>query len=325
MAEVTTPAVKAETMRDYLNKNLPSLQAAFPAAMKTEGARFLRIAYTVMSRRPDLYECTPRSMFGALMICGQMGLEPDDTRGLAYLVPFANRKNNTKEVTLIPGYKGLIELATRSERVTFVIARVVYVKDIFQYQYGGGEGQKDWYIHQKTEELEPGALRFAYAKAVYPNGQEQIVVLNRREVMERKERSSAAKYPGTPWDTDEAAMWRKSAVRELATFLPSNAKEMHTMVGMEDKADAGIGQGLEDLAPPEEEPPASNLKDRVEKKRGRPPGAKAEPDKGPGPQPPDDDKVPEFNLDPLHSKDPQPNTELMLSMADFKNLIGGHD
>ena len=54
-----------------------------------------------------------------------MGLEPNDPRGLAYLVPFNDSKRG-KIVTFIIGYKGLLDLARRSGMVSSINAFAVF-------------------------------------------------------------------------------------------------------------------------------------------------------------------------------------------------------
>ena len=66
----------------------------------------------------------------------QLGLYVDGVLGHAYLVPYWNGKEKRREVQLIPGYKGLIDLARRSGSVESISARVVYKNDDFDFEYG---------------------------------------------------------------------------------------------------------------------------------------------------------------------------------------------
>ncbi|MDK4605734.1 recombinase RecT, partial [Kingella kingae] len=55
--------------------------------------RLARIATTEIRRVPALGTCSPESFLGAIMQCGQLGLEPSNGLGQAYLIPFGNGKD----------------------------------------------------------------------------------------------------------------------------------------------------------------------------------------------------------------------------------------
>jgi len=268
--EIVSTASKAATVKDFMVKYHKHLEDALPVHLKKDWERYVRIAMGAMTRNPKLYECSPRSLFGAVLQCAQLGLEPDDVRGHAYLLPFGN------EVVLVPGYKGLMDLARRSGEISYIKADVVYSKDIFTYSYGSGN--RESYEHQPTTHMEPGELVYAYAKAHYKDNTEQFIVLNKRQVHERMNKSPSARSGrNSPWTTDPEAMWRKTAVRALATFLPSSAEDFHRAIGLEERAEAGISQGLADLAPMDEEPKKPQLDKLTEKMKEKPKRTAAKP------------------------------------------------
>ena len=65
-----------------------------------------------------------------------------------------------------------------------------------------------------------------------------FIVLDRAAVMARKSRSQSARSSSSPWSTDEEAMWTKTAIRALWTWLPKTA-EMATAGNIEDILEAG--------------------------------------------------------------------------------------
>jgi len=265
MSEITSLAVKADTVKDFMVKHQRLLQDALPVHLKKDWERFVRLAMGAMTRNPTLYECSPRSLMGAVLQCAQLGLEPDDIRGHAYLLPF--RVQGKMEVVLVPGYKGLMDLARRSGDISYMKADVVYSKDIFTFSYGAGA--KETYEHIPSNDMQPGELVYAYAKAHYKDGTEQFIVMNKRQVHERMGKSPSARSGrNSPWQTDTEAMWRKTAIRALATFLPSSAEDLHRAVGLEDRAEAGLSQGLSDLVPMEEteKPPLDKLTEKMKEK-----------------------------------------------------------
>ncbi len=121
------------TLRSLLEKSASQIKMALPRYMTAE--RMIRVALTACQRTPDLLACDPLSVVGSVMQAAQLGLETDGVLGHAYLVPFNNRKTGRKECQLIPGYKGLIEVAYRRGRVASVSAHVVYDKDMFSFDF----------------------------------------------------------------------------------------------------------------------------------------------------------------------------------------------
>ena len=103
----TSLARQAQTWRELLER--PEIQQQIAAAIRTEVSpkTIARVTLSNMLRNPNLMQCTQASVLQAVMTSCALGLEPDGVSGQAYLVPY-------KDVcTLIPGYRGLIDLAVR--------------------------------------------------------------------------------------------------------------------------------------------------------------------------------------------------------------------
>lgn len=189
-----------------------SLQNALPKHIPPE--RMLRVCLTALRREPKLLKTKPESLMAAIMVCSQLGLEPNDPRQLAYLIPYKD------ETQLIIGYRGYIELAMRSGMVTSIQALTVYEKDDFEYEQG---------LELKLRHVpylgsdDPGPIKCAYAIATMSNGTKAMVVLPRRDI-ERARKSSSAVKGGhsSPWDAWYPEMAMKTAVRRLAKFMPQS-------------------------------------------------------------------------------------------------------
>ena len=126
--ELTVYQQKVASVRDLLDKSKTQIALALPRHMSAD--RLLRVAMTSVQRNPKLLDCTHLSLIAAIIQSAQLGLEPDDLLGHAYLVPFKTT------VVLIPGYKGLISLSRRSGEIKAVYARTVYEKDHFKISFG---------------------------------------------------------------------------------------------------------------------------------------------------------------------------------------------
>jgi len=240
MNELVPAQTKANTVRDMIQKNQKQIEAALPRHMSPD--RFLRIALTSMAKNPTLLECTPRSLFGAVVQCAQLGLEPDDLRGSAYLIPFKNK--GVYEVQVMPGYKGLLELAHRSGKIADIKAEVVHEKDDFQFQYG----TKEFLIHKPYMKDDPGELVGVYARVIFKSGHERFEVMAPREVMKAANSSQAYRAKSGPWLTHPEEMWKKTALRKLCKTIPLSA-EVETAVALDERESAGIGQDLSALVP----------------------------------------------------------------------------
>jgi recombination protein RecT len=223
---------KADNIRTMLEKAKPQIALALPRHLSAD--RMLRISMTSIRRTPKLLSCSPQSLLGAIMQASQLGLEPDGVLGMAYLVPFKD------EVQLIPGYKGLIDLARRSGQLSTIYARVVYAKDQFEYAYGLTERLE----HIPSGEEEPGEIVAAYAVAKLKDGAQQFECMTRREIDAIRKRSRAA--DDGPWVTDFPEMAKKTVLRRLCKMLPASV-ELARAVALDERADLGLPQQLEDI------------------------------------------------------------------------------
>ena len=195
MAAIVPYAEKVATVRSLFDRVKPQVALALPRHLNAD--RLLRIAMTSVQRTPKLLDCDPKSLIAAVIQSAQLGLEPDGALGHAYLVPYGNT------VTLIPGYRGLVDLARRSGQLSTISAQVVYERDTFDYTLGIDET----ITHRRYDgDEDPGKMTHAYAVAKLKDGGVQTVVMSRREVLAVKARSKAS--GSGPWVTDEPEMWK---------------------------------------------------------------------------------------------------------------------
>ena len=87
--------------------------------------RMARLAIGCIRRNPKLAQADPITFLGALMQACVIGLEVDTPLGHCYIVPYKSK------ASLIIGYKGMIELAYRSERVGYINCHVVFENETF--------------------------------------------------------------------------------------------------------------------------------------------------------------------------------------------------
>lgn len=237
------PANKAggNTVAQFFEANKPSLQAVLPQHVKPE--RMLKIALGALRTTPKLMECTTESLFGALVQCAQLGLEPNTPMGHAYMIPFRNRKMNRTDVQVIIGYRGFIDLARRSGQIVSIAAHAVHEKDKFDFAYGLDER-----LEHRPASGDRGQVTHFYAVAKLAGGGHAFEVMTRADVETIRDASqnhqSAKKY-GKPsvWDQHFVEMGRKTAIRRLFKYLPVSI-ELATAAALDGAADAGRDQSL---------------------------------------------------------------------------------
>jgi recombination protein RecT len=199
------------TVQSMIERQKGEIARALPRLMDPD--RFARILVTECKANRQLLKCEPLSLMAAVMKAASLGVEPGPL-GHSYLVPFRNKKTNRTEVQFILGYKGVIDLARRSGKVSSIYAEVVYDGDEFDYCLG----LKRDLTHKRSPDADRSHITHAYAVAHYVDGGYDFVVLDEFDIDARRNRSQA-KDSG-PWKTDRPAMSKKSAIHALKPFLP---------------------------------------------------------------------------------------------------------
>ena len=120
------------TISDMIKALEPEIKRALPSVLTPE--RFTRMALSAINNTPKLAECSPMSFIAALMNAAQLGLEPNTPLGQAYLIPYKNKGNLECQFQI--GYRGMIDLAYRNERMQSIEAHTVYENDDFSYSFG---------------------------------------------------------------------------------------------------------------------------------------------------------------------------------------------
>lgn len=222
-AEATVEKVTPkQVVADLLAKNKGAIGMSLPSSMNAD--RFSRLLLTAANTNPDLFRCDPMSFLAAGVAAAQLGLEPNDARGLAYLLPFNDNKRG-KIVQLIIGYRGMMDLARRSGMVTSIRATAVYEGDQFDYSLGLEPTLR--HIPGDTDE-DPTKLTHVYAVAKI-GGDPQFVVLTRRQIDKTKASSQGASSAYSPWNKYYAEMACKTAIRRLCKMLPQSVEMAQAM------------------------------------------------------------------------------------------------
>ena len=155
----------------------------------------------------------PGSFIAAVFECAELGHRPGDTY---HFVPFGGK------VTGIEDYKGEIERMYRAGAVTSVKAEIVYSNDSYDYD----EETMDRPRHTRDRfgsKAVRGKMIGVYAYAIMRNGAlSRVIEMGEEEVMEHKAASKTGSGSDSPWTKWPRSMWLKTAVHELAKWVPTS-------------------------------------------------------------------------------------------------------
>jgi len=196
--------------------NLPS---AIGKEADKMAERFAKMVYTTICQSPTLQACSIPSICKAASMSASLDLDID-VRGLAYLVPYKNK--GVLEAQFQIGYLGLIELAYRSGRVKSISAHCIYDSERDKVSIKRIDG-KFTVKHPFSYEPPSGKMIGVYATAEIDGISPQTIVLRIDEVEHYRRLSKAPDSPA--WKNHYEAMAKKTAIRQLAKFLPKSILE----------------------------------------------------------------------------------------------------
>jgi len=237
----TASAAGMGNVKKFFESQKSTLLAVLPQHVSAD--RMLKIALGAMRTTPKLNSCTIESLFGAVVQCSQLGLEPNTPLGHAYLIPFDNRRSGKTEVQIVFGYKGLVDLARRSGQIISISAHEVCEHDEFEFEYGLDEK-----LAHRPAMLKPrGEVVAFYAVAKMVGGGHAFEVMSRQQVEEIRDASQNYKFAReksqTVWGQHFVEMGRKTVLRRLVKYLPVSI-ELATAAVLDGKAEGGEAQDL---------------------------------------------------------------------------------
>lgn len=241
----TKDSLRAAATGQAVAKQTPE---SFPAMLKAyknqialalpkhiSGDRMLRVALTAFRQNPRLADCEPQSVFAAVVVGAQLGLEPG-ILGQAYLVPY-KQKNGTYLCQFIPGWQGIVDLVNRSGRAS-VWTGAVYKGDEFEYEYGSNP-----HIHHKPnpdggDDSNPENLLYVYAVGQV-KGSEFPVIEVQSNLKVRRHRDRYNKVGDRHYSYENFEQYaRKVALMQVLKYMPKSI-EMQNAVAASYGADSG--------------------------------------------------------------------------------------
>lgn len=225
-------------MADLIKAMEPEIKKALPSVITPE--RFTRMALSTLNTTPKLMECSKMSFLGALMNAAQLGLEPNTVLGQAYLIPYRNKGNMECQFQI--GYKGLIDLAYRNDKMQNIQAHCVYENDQFEYELG---------LDSKLKHIpalsDRGNLILVYAMYKLTNGGYGFEVMSKEDIDNHaKKYSQSFSSSYSPWKTNYEEMAKKTVVKKLLKYAPIKS-DFATSVA-QDETIKSFGEDVVDMS-----------------------------------------------------------------------------
>lgn len=207
LAEVKKGNAPLAQFNSFMEKFKPQLALALPKHLTAD--RMARLALTAFSTSPALQRCDPKSIAASIMTAGQLGLEPG-VNGAGYLIPYGNT------CTFVPGWKGLVDLVSRSGRGT-VFTGVIFRDQDYTFTDGA---RRDLVIHNETELDDAADITHAYAVGWVKDASMPIIELWTVEKI-RKHRDKYNKVGKKHYSYRDWEMYaRKIPLLQVLKYMP---------------------------------------------------------------------------------------------------------
>jgi len=202
----------SNTMSKYETSNLAELLETH----NISPAQFKQIVISEVKRTPKMQEAflnDPASLFGSILHCAELGLNPSAMMGEFYFIPFK------KSIKPILGYKGLLTLLLRSGEINVIFSEIVYEGDEFEFEYG----LMPKLIHKPQLEKRTPQIKYVYAVAKLKNGENLFKVMSKSEILSIADMTD---YPNDLFfnTKKDPQMWmaKKTVLKQLGKLLPKD-------------------------------------------------------------------------------------------------------
>lgn len=192
---------------------------------------FIETCIRAVKENPNLLQCDPKSLFGAVLLSAEIGFKPNTSQQHSFIIAYKG------QAKFQIGYKGLIEIMYRNPRVKKIEARAVYKKDFFEYNYG----LKPDLVH-KPARTDRGELVSVYACCLVDN-EPVFVVVEKAELDAIRKFSKTINSSYSPYNNGtDIHNWMeiKAGVKALSKLIPtSNNLEMAKAVEYDSRFENG--------------------------------------------------------------------------------------
>lgn len=214
-----------QVKNDFIDPIKNAVTRALPLFKREDSEAWVTGAILEISKTPQLVQYAKTdfpSFAGTLTRAASYGLPLN--QGLIYILPYRTRKGMTADV--IMGWRGEIELIYRAGKVETVRHEEIFENDRYEYRDGAPR------LIAPAPEGQRGKIKYAVAWGeLKSGGVTQFAVADAARIKAAKNASASWKSDmkygtkSSPWHDHEVAMWRKTAVHELASFAEWSVEE----------------------------------------------------------------------------------------------------
>ena len=155
-----------------------------------DGQRFISAVISAVSVNPGLTECDHATILSAALLGESLKLSPSPQLGQYYLVPFNDKKRNTKVAQFQLGYKGYIQLAIRSGQ--YKKLNVLAIKEGELLGFDALNEEINVKLIEDDTEREAAKTIGYYAMFEYTNGFRKAMYWSREKMMAHADKYSMA-------------------------------------------------------------------------------------------------------------------------------------
>lgn len=179
-----------------------------------DGQRFISAVISAVSVNPGLTECEHSTILSAALLGESLKLSPSPQLGQYYLVPFNDKKRNTKVAQFQLGYKGYIQLAIRSGY--YKKLNVLAIKEGELIRFDALNEEIEVKLIENDTAREQAKTIGYYAMFEYTNGFKKAMYWSREKMMAHADKYSmafsAAKYQDLlDGKIPQSDMWKYSS------------------------------------------------------------------------------------------------------------------
>lgn len=162
--------------------------------------RFISSIVSAVATSPTLQECTPRTVVSAALLGEGLKLSPSPQLGQFYMVPFKQKEKLDRNgnviqeactnATFVLGYKGYIQLATRSGEYKRINAMPIKEGELVRYNPFDDEIELEYIENDELRETLP-TIGY-YAMFEYHNGFRKVMYWSKDKMLAHADKYSAA-------------------------------------------------------------------------------------------------------------------------------------
>lgn len=154
------------------------------------GTRFMSSIVSAVQATPTLQECTNKSILNAALLGEALNLSPSPQLGQFYMVPFKNKKTGCKDAQFQLGYKGYVQLASRSG--CYKKLNVLAIKEGELLSYNPLEEEIKVELIENDIDREKAKTSGYYAMFEYENGFRKAMYWSREKMLAHADKYSQA-------------------------------------------------------------------------------------------------------------------------------------